>query len=100
MLRFMHTREHMYMPDEDFDKYMPKTWDIWEEDGVGPVGYCVLQDQNPSKVLARHLFEANPKLRKIYMALRDNVSYNLEEDMRVGRKVREFTRNDICGGRR
>lgn len=95
MDRFTHTDEQINIPDADFDKYMPKTWDIWEEDGVGLVGYYVLQDQNPSKVLARHLFEANPRLNKIYMALRDNVSYDLERDMKLGRKVREFTRNDI-----
>lgn len=95
MPRFMYTKEQMRIPDKDFDKYMPKTWDIWEEDGVGPVGYYVLQNQNSSKLLARHLFETNPKLRKIYMALRDNVSYDLERDMKLGRKVREFTRNDI-----
>lgn len=95
MARFTYTEEQIRIPDEDFDKYMPKTWDIWEEDGVGPVGYYVLQNQNPSKVLARHLFEANPKLRKIYMALRDNVSYNLEMDMKRGRKIREFDRSEM-----
>lgn len=95
MARFTYTEEQIRIPDEDFDKYMPKTWMIWEEDGVGPVGYYVLQNQNPSKVLARHLFEANPKLRKIYMALRDNVSYNLEQDMRCGRKIREFDRSEM-----
>lgn len=35
------------------------------------------------------------QIRKIYIALRDNVSYNLEEDMRCGRKVREFNRREM-----
>lgn len=77
------------------DKYPCKTWSVYEEDGVGLVCYYVLQCNNPSKVAARHLFNDNPRIQKVYMALRDYVSYDLVADLTKGRKIRVFERSEM-----
>ena len=86
--------ERLNISDKLMEKYPGKTWSIYEEDGVGLVCYYVLQCNNPSKTAAKYLFNDNPRIRKVYMALRDWVSYDLIEDLSRGRKVKMFERSE------
>lgn len=84
--------ERIIVDDKIDEKYPWKVCDVYEEDGVGKVCYYVLQDTTPKKTVARHIFNDNPKIQKVYMALRDWVCYNLIEDLNKGRKVKVFDR--------
>lgn len=86
--------ERIYVDDAIDEKYPWKVVDAYEEDGVGIVCYYVLQCDTPKKMIANHIFKDNPKVQKVYMALRDWVSYNLPDDLAKGRRVKVYTRSD------
>ena len=71
-------------PDTLDYEYRYKVFDTYEEEGVGPVLFYVLQDSNPKKSIANKLFKANPTFKKCYMVLRDYSCYYLPKDL-VGR---------------
>ena len=87
--------EQLNISDRLMEKYPGKAWLVYEEDGVGLVCYYVLQCNNPSKVAARHILNDNPRIQKVYMTLRDYVSYDLIEDLTRGRKVKMFDRHEM-----
>jgi hypothetical protein len=82
----------VYIDPAVAEKYPYKTINVYEEDGVGKVVYYVLSDSTPRKFIANHIFKDNPSIMKVYMALRDWVSYSLIEDLRRERRVVVFTR--------
>jgi hypothetical protein len=80
---------------------MYKTYSTYDEEGVGKVLYYVTQMDPPSKKLANIILDDNPDIDRVYIALRDNSSYDLERDLRNG-EVKAWDRNgsvDINAGR-
>lgn len=85
--------EGMHLDSNIDEKYPYKAINMYEEDGVGKVCYYVLQRDTPKKVIAKHIFKDNPQIQKVYMALRDWVSYNLAEDIKYGRQMVVYDRS-------
>lgn len=88
-----------YLPDEHIcidyeldDKYPWKWHAVYEEDGIGKVCYYVLQRDNPRKTIANRIFKDNPQIQKVYMALRDYVSYDLIRDLERNCHIKIYTR--------
>ena len=87
--------EKVYIDYNIESKYPYKWINVYEEDNIGKVCYYVLQADTPKKVVARHIFNDNPQIQKVYMALRDWVSYDLIQDLEKGRKVIVYTRAEM-----
>lgn len=92
---FKYTDERICINDTIEEKYPPKCINVYEEDGIGLVVYYVLQNNTPKKVIAKHIFIDNPKVQKVYMALRDWVSYDLPNDLAKGRHIQIYDRTTI-----